>query len=84
MPEARHKHLLEDYQEVKRWYDNLARGSIITANERLLAPGTVFEILRIGMGAELAIIFTSKGKRKRGRQEVSYEDGQMAVYAQCH
>ena len=34
----KHKHLLKD-QDVKRWYDNLARGSIITAEERLRRLG---------------------------------------------
>ena len=35
---AKHKHLLKDI-DVKRWYDNLARGSIITAEERLRRLG---------------------------------------------
>ncbi len=34
----RHKHLLND-ADVKRWYDNLARGSVITAEERLRRLG---------------------------------------------
>ena len=34
----RHKHLLKD-PDVKRWYDNLARGSVITAEERLRRLG---------------------------------------------
>ncbi len=34
----RHRHLLKD-NDVTRWYDNLARGSIITAEERLRRLG---------------------------------------------
>ena len=34
----KHKHLLKDI-DVKRWYDNLARGSVITAEERLRRLG---------------------------------------------
>jgi hypothetical protein len=30
-PRCKHKHLLED-QDIKRWYDNLCRGSKVTAD----------------------------------------------------
>jgi len=35
---SRHKHLLND-QDIRRWYDNVARGSVITAEERLRRLG---------------------------------------------
>ena len=36
---SRHKHLLKEDQDVRRWYDNLSRGSVITAEERLRRLG---------------------------------------------
>jgi hypothetical protein len=44
MTKARHKHLLDDPQ-IKRWYDNLARGSPITADERLRRLGRMCVVL---------------------------------------
>jgi integrase len=39
---SKHLHLLDDH-DVKRWYDNVARGSIITADERLRRLGRFCE-----------------------------------------
>lgn len=44
MPKDKHSHLLEDDPEVKRWFNNLARGSIITAHERLRRLGRLCEV----------------------------------------
>lgn len=38
MPKVRHRHLLND-PDIHRWYSNLARGSIVTAEERLRRLG---------------------------------------------
>ncbi len=43
----RHKHLLND-PDVKRWYDNLARGSVITAEERLRRLGRFCMVTGLG------------------------------------
>ncbi len=43
----RHKHLLNE-PDVKRWYDNLARGSIITAEERLRRLGRFCIVTELG------------------------------------
>src|SRR5437667_12101191 len=44
----RHRHLLTD-PDVKRWYDNLARGSIITAEERLRRLGRFCNVTGLGL-----------------------------------
>jgi hypothetical protein len=42
---SKHRLLLDQDPEVKRWYDNLARGSIITADERLRRLGRICNLL---------------------------------------
>lgn len=44
MPKHRHKHLLKD-PDIQRWFNNLARGSIITAEERLRRLGRFCDLV---------------------------------------
>jgi hypothetical protein len=50
---AKHKHLLKD-SDIRRWYDNLARGSVITAEERLRRLGRFSEATGLDPKAVIA------------------------------
>ncbi|MEM2927036.1 MAG: hypothetical protein QXO94_06200 [Candidatus Bathyarchaeia archaeon] len=44
MGRSKHRHLLQD-PEVRRWYNNVARGSVVTAEERLRRLGRFCALL---------------------------------------
>lgn len=41
-----HLHLLDEDPEVRRWFNNLASGSIITAHERLRRLGRLSDLFK--------------------------------------
>jgi hypothetical protein len=41
---GKHRHLLED-EQIKRWYDNLCRGSKVTADVYTRRLGSIFTLM---------------------------------------